>query len=67
MESRMFVDFQNGWPPPEPWEPKPKPPRMTKRAETLTTWIIGFNLAMLVIGPLAGVTVFDALRVLWGK
>jgi hypothetical protein len=40
---------------------------MTKRAETLTTWIIGFNLAMLVIGPLAGVTLFDALRVLWGK
>ena len=61
----MLVDFQNGWPPPEPWEPKPAPKRMSKRAETLTTWIVGFNLVMLVLGPLAGATLFDVLRVLW--
>lgn len=57
----MFVEFQDGWPPPEPWEPKPAGPRMSKRAERLTTWIIGFNLVMLLVGPLAGATVFDAV------
>jgi len=36
---------------------------MSKRAETLTTWIIGFNLVMLLIGPLAGATLFDAVMV----
>jgi hypothetical protein len=63
----MFVDFQNGWPPPEPWEPKPAPPRMSKRAETLTTWIIGFNLVMLLVGPFAGATVFDAVMALFHR
>jgi hypothetical protein len=63
----MFVDFQNGWPPPDPWEPKPAPPRMSKRAETLTTWIIGFNLVMLLVGPFAGATVFDAVMALFHR
>ncbi|GHH14799.1 hypothetical protein E2E30_00785 [Sphingomonas sp. AAP5] len=56
----MFVDFQNQWSPPEPPAPKPAP-RQNKRAESITAWIIGFNLVMLLVGPLAGATLFDAV------
>lgn len=55
----MFVDFQNGWPPPERWEAEPAPPPDTRK-HTLAAWIIGFNLVMLLVGPLAGATLFDA-------
>lgn len=56
----MFVDFQNGWPPPERWEAEPTP-LPNPRRESIAAWIIGFNLVMLLVGPLAGVTLFDAI------
>ncbi|MEG3177361.1 hypothetical protein U1872_14055 [Sphingomonas sp. RB3P16] len=56
----MFVDFQNEWFPSEPPQPLPPPPR-NERAEKVTAWIIGFNLVMLLVGPLAGATLFDAV------
>jgi hypothetical protein len=62
----MFVDFENKWSPPERGEPRPAP-RPAKRAETITAWIIGFNLLMLLVGPLCGATVFDAVVALFRR
>ena len=62
----MFVDFQNEWTPPERPEPTPAP-RQNKRAESVTAWIIGFNLLMLLVGPLAGATLFDAVAALFRR
>lgn len=59
----MFVDH-NAWPPPEPWRPRPSQRRMTPRQERLIAWIIGFNLLMLLFGPLAGATVFEGIMAL---
>ncbi|WP_174297998.1 hypothetical protein [Sphingomonas bacterium] len=56
----MFLDH-NGWPPPEPWRPKPPRRRITVRQERMIAWIIGFNLLMLLLGPLAGATVFEGV------
>lgn len=62
----MFVDFHNQWLPPEPPAPKPVPPRNT-RAESIAGWVIGFNLLMLLVGPLAGATLFDAVIALFKR
>lgn len=62
----MFVDFEQGWPPPERREPDPAP-RQNKRSETVAAWIIGFNLVMLLVGPLAGATIFDAIVALFKR
>lgn len=59
----MFVDFRNAFPPPEPW-PQPSRKRVSPQAERTLSWIVAFNLVMLVLGPLAGVTLFDFLRAL---
>ncbi|MGI4733158.1 MAG: hypothetical protein ACRYFW_15640 [Janthinobacterium lividum] len=37
---------------------------MTPRQERLIAWIIGFNLLMLLFGPLAGATVFEGIMAL---
>jgi hypothetical protein len=65
-ERRMFVDFENRWSPPERREPEPCP-RPNKRRETVAAWVIGFNLVMLVVGPLAGATLFDAVAALFKR
>jgi len=57
----MFLDTRNPWPAPEPWRPERPRPRLTKRGEGVLGWVIGFNLLMLVIGPLAGSSVVEAL------
>ncbi|MEZ0497830.1 hypothetical protein [Sphingomonas sp. IW22] len=61
----MFVNFNGDWPPqPEP-PPRPTPPRLDKRARTRFTWVIAFNLLLLLLMPLAGVTLFDAVVALF--
>ena len=60
----MFVDFNNQWSLPERRDPPPPPPRVTKRQERTIAWVLGINLVMLVIGPLAGATIFDAVLAL---
>ena len=57
----MFVDFSNAWPPPGPWEPDKSRARLTKRQERLVAWIIGVNLLLLLVAPLGGSTVVDAV------
>ncbi|MBD8553653.1 hypothetical protein IFT84_03875 [Rhizobium sp. CFBP 8762] len=63
----MFVDYQDIWPLPEPWEPKPRKQRLTKRGEKVMLSIISFNLVMMFFGPLAGVTVFHAILSMFGN
>ncbi|MBB3996842.1 hypothetical protein [Aureimonas pseudogalii] len=57
----MYVDFRNDGPPPEPWKPERPKARLTGRQEKLLVWIVCFNLLMLFLGPLAGVTLLDAV------
>ncbi len=57
----MFLDTRDPWPPAEPWRPERPAPRLTKRGERVVGWLIGFNLLMLLIGPLAGSSVIDAV------
>jgi hypothetical protein len=57
----MYVDFRRQWPPPPPWRPRPVQPRVSKRGEKLIVWAIAFNLLMLLIAPIGGATLYDAL------
>ena len=57
----MYVDSRNDWPVPGPRKPQRPRNRLTKRQETVVVWIIGFNFLMLLLAPLAGVTLFDAI------
>ena len=61
----MFLDVREPWPHPEPWRPKRSEPAITKRGERVIAWVVGFNLVMLVLGPLAGATVVEALIALF--
>ena len=57
----MFVDFRSDWHQPGPWEPKPARARLTKRQERVIGWIVGVNLVMLLVAPLGGSTLVEAL------
>jgi len=58
----MFLDLDANWTPPEPWTPPPhRAPRLTKRKEGLVMGLVGFNVLMLLLAPIAGVTFFDIL------
>jgi hypothetical protein len=63
----MFVDLPNGWPPPEPSRPRRPNPRLTPREQKVMGWIIGFNIVMLLLGPIAGTTLFDAVLAMLGR
>lgn len=56
----MFVD-NRGWPPPAPWQPERPIRRLTIRQARVMRNIVVFNLLMLIFGPLAGVTLLDAV------
>ena len=56
----MFVEGGGGWTP-RPWEPPPRRPRMTKRQERVLLWILGFNAVLLLVAPIGGATVVQAL------
>ncbi len=56
----MYLD-RDAWPPPRPWQPPPRKPRLTKRDEKVLTWLIGLALIAWLCAPLAGATLFDAL------
>jgi hypothetical protein len=63
----MFVNFNGDWPPPPEPPPAPSPrPRLDRRAEARLGWVIAINLLMLLLAPLAGITLFDAVRALFG-
>jgi hypothetical protein len=60
----MFVDLPHYWSPPEPQRPRP---RLTERQQKVMGWIIGFNVMMLFLAPIAGITIFDVLLALLGR
>ena len=57
----MYVDFRDDWPPLDPLKPERPKRCLSKRQETVVLCIVGFNLLMLVVGPLAGATLFEAV------
>jgi hypothetical protein len=56
----MYVDLPHYWSLPERPQPSKKP-RLTKRQEKALGLIIGFNILMLFLGPLAGTSVLAAI------
>jgi len=60
----MFVDFRDQVPPPR-WEPKPPPSRrLTPRQRKTMEVVVGFNLVMLLVAPLGGATILQAIGAL---
>lgn len=57
----MFVDLPHYWSPPEGPQPEKMKPRLTKRQEKALGLIIGFNVLMLLLGPIAGTSVLQAI------
>ncbi len=53
----MFLEFQSEGPPSEPEPPRP---RLGPREQRVLGWILAFNALLLLIAPIAGVTLFDA-------
>ena len=56
----MFVDNRD-WPPPPPWQPNRPVRRLNAKQARVMRNIVVFNLLMLSFGPLAGVTLLDAV------
>lgn len=63
----MFVDFRDSPPPPPPWRPKrPDPrPQLTRRQQNWLAGIIGVNVLLLLVAPIGGATVLQALAAWW--
>ncbi|PVE59355.1 hypothetical protein DC429_02820 [Arthrobacter sp. TPD3018] len=63
----MFVDFREPPPPPPPWRPKPRDPRpqLTPRQQNALAAIIGVNVLLLLIAPIGGATVIQAISALF--
>jgi hypothetical protein len=57
----MFMDFRDQTPPPR-WEPPAAPkPRLTRRQEKTLGWLVGLNLILLLVAPIAGASIITAL------
>jgi hypothetical protein len=62
----MFLQHDD-WPPPPRWEPEPpRPPRISARDERVLLWLVGVNLAMLFLAPIAGGSVLQLIWMLVG-
>ena len=59
----MFVDFRDQPPPPR-WEPKPPPRRRTPRQRKTMEIVVGVNIVLLLIAPLGGATILQAIGAL---
>ena len=55
----MFLEFPDEGPSSGP--PDRPEPRLTPRGERVLFAVIGFNVVLLFVAPIAGVTFFDAL------
>ncbi len=63
----MFLDLRDQWPPVPPPGPLPESgkPRLGKRAERIIGLIVAINLALLVLLPLVGSPVIQAIAALF--
>ena len=60
----MFVDERGGWEP-LPWKP-PSRRRLTDRQERVILGLITFNALFLLVAPIGGATVIQAVIALFG-
>ncbi|GKS02785.1 MULTISPECIES: hypothetical protein [Sphingomonas] len=63
----MFVDFRDV-PPPPPWQPPKRPdprPQLTPRQQNALAAIIGINVLLLLVAPIGGATVIQAIGALF--
>lgn len=56
----MFVEGGGGWKP-APWQPPRRPRRMTEREESVLLWLVALNLVMLLVAPIGGATIVEAV------
>lgn len=65
----MFLDTRDPWPPPDPWSPPPRRdrPELGKRREGVMLSLVGINLLLLFVAPIAGITFFDIALALWRR
>ncbi len=63
----MFLDVRDQWPPVPP--PRPEPPadkpRLDKRSERVVGMIVALNLGLLLLAPIAGSSVVNALSAMF--
>ena len=55
----MYFERGGGGSPP-PWQP-PRRPRVTKKQERAILWLIGLNAVLLLVAPIGGATILEAL------
>lgn len=60
----MFLDLRDQWPPVPPSNPLPEAgkPRLGKRGERIVGLIVAINLGLLLLAPMAGTTVIEAIK-----
>jgi hypothetical protein len=57
----MFASFEDD-PPPPSWEPPPEPrPRLSAKEGRVLAWLVGGNAVMLLLAPLAGASLVQAV------
>jgi hypothetical protein len=59
----MFLDLRDQWPPVPPSNPVPAPgqPSRTRRGERIVGLIVAINLGLLLLAPIVGSSVMQAL------
>lgn len=57
----MYVEG-GGWRP--SWEPPPRRPRLTRRQERIILWFVALDVLLLLIAPIGGATVIQAVAAL---
>lgn len=59
----MFLDLRDQWPPVPPPTPLPETgkPRLDKRAERIVGLIVAINLGLLLLAPIAGSMIAQAV------
>ncbi len=61
----MYLETGGGGFRPSPWQP-PRRPRITKRQERTILWLVGVNALLLLVAPIGGVTIIEAVIKLFG-
>ncbi|MBW6528638.1 hypothetical protein KZ813_17490 [Sphingomonas sp. RHCKR7] len=62
----MFMDFRDQPPPPR-WEPRPARPRLSPRQERWLGRLVLANMLLLLLAPIGGATLVDALITLFRR
>ena len=63
----MYLDEKNEWNPQKPARPTKRGNPLTEREETLILWVVGLNLAAILIAPIGGASVVEACIALFAS